>query len=98
MERSPLLPLPEGLCIIHIQEEATTLTISVASICPYSCCPLCTHASSAVHSHYHRTVRDVPCGGRKIVLQLAVRKFFCRNPDCSRKIFAERLSTFVEPW
>jgi transposase len=27
-----------------------------------------------------------------------VRKFFCRNPDCARKIFTERLSSFVEPW
>lgn len=98
MERLSLLSLPEGLSITHIQEEATTLTISVASTHPCSCCPVCAHTSSAVHSHYHRTVRDVPCGGRRVILQLAVRKFFCRNPDCSRKIFAERLSTFVEPW
>src|SRR5205823_5569811 len=25
------------------------------------------------------------------------RKFFCRNPDCSCKIFTERLPAFVEP-
>lgn len=25
------------------------------------------------------------------------RKFFCRNPECSRKIFTERLPPFVEP-
>jgi len=24
-----------------------------------------------------------------------VRKFFCRNPDCSRKVFAERLPDFI---
>lgn len=98
IERSPLLSLPEGLYITHIQEEATPLTIEVASVRLCSCCPLCARASSSVHSHYHRTVRDVPCGGRKLLLRLAVRKFFCRNPDCSRKIFAERLSTFVQPW
>lgn len=98
MEGSPLLSLPDGLCITHIQEEATTCTISVVSTSECSCCPLCTHASSAVHSRYLRTVRDVPCGGRQVLLRLTVRKFFCRNPACSRKIFAERLSTFLEPW
>jgi hypothetical protein len=25
-----------------------------------------------------------------------VRKFFCRNPDCSRKVFTERLPDFIE--
>ncbi|GHO47275.1 hypothetical protein KSX_54380 [Ktedonospora formicarum] len=31
-------------------------------------------------------------------MHLAVRKFFCRNSACQRKIFTERLPTFVEPW
>lgn len=26
-----------------------------------------------------------------------VRKFFCRNPDCCRKVFTERLPEFIEP-
>ena len=98
MEGSSLLSLPEGLYITHIQEEATMCTISVVSTSECSCCPLCAHVSSAVHSRYIRTVRDVPCGGRKVILRLTVRKFFCRNPTCSRKIFAERLSTLVERW
>jgi transposase len=33
-----------------------------------------------------------------VVFHLSVRKFFCRNQDCARKIFTERLPTFVEPW
>jgi transposase len=32
------------------------------------------------------------------VFHLLVRKFFCRNPDCARKIFTERFPTFVQPW
>ena len=30
--------------------------------------------------------------------QLQVRKFFCSNPDCQRRIFTERLPDVVEPW
>jgi transposase len=51
-----------------------------------------------VHSYYHRSVRDVPCGGQSVRLALTVRKFFCRTAGCRRKIFAERLPSFVEPW
>ncbi|GHO48505.1 hypothetical protein KSX_66680 [Ktedonospora formicarum] len=29
---------------------------------------------------------------------LTVRKFSCRNPLCQRKVFAERIPAFVEPW
>jgi len=29
-------------------------------------------------------------------LVFTVRKFFCRNPDCSRRVFAERLPDFIE--
>jgi transposase len=98
MEVSSLLSLPEGLCVEWIKPQAADLLVGVVSVRLSSCCPLCAQASSQVHSQYQRTLRDVPCGGRKVVLRLAVRKFFCRNPDCARKIFTERLPPFVEPW
>jgi hypothetical protein len=31
-------------------------------------------------------------------LQLRVRKWFCRNPHCRRRIFTERLPTVAAPW
>jgi transposase len=34
--------------------------------------------------------------GRPIRLLFTVRKFFCRNPTCSRKVFTERLPDFIE--
>lgn len=98
MERTPLLPLPEGMLIDQIQESETSLFITVIATHPTSCCPLCSQASSSIHSHYSRTVADVPCGGRQVRLSLAVRKFFCRNPLCERKVFTERLPQFIEPW
>ena len=98
MEVSSLLSLPEGLRVERIEPQGALLAIAVVSVRPSSCCPLCSQASSQIHSLYQRTLRDVPCGGRKVVLHLSVRKFFCRNPACARKIFTERLPPFVEPW
>jgi transposase len=98
MEVSSLLSLPEGLRVERLEPQGDLLVIVVVSVRPSSCCPLCAQASSQVHSQYQRTLRDVSCGGRKVVLHLFVRKFFCRNQDCARKIFTERLLPFVRPW
>jgi transposase len=98
MERNPLLPLPEGMQIEQMQEAENEVKVVVIATHPTSCCPLCRQPSCSIHSRYQRTVRDVPCGGRRIQLLLTVRKFFCRNPLCERKIFAERLPDLVHSW
>jgi transposase len=98
MEETSLLFLPEGLQIEQIHITETGLVIEVVATTPTSCCPSCSEPSSSIHCHYRRTLRDVPCGGRPVQLLLTVRKFSCRNPYCDRKVFAERLPAFVEPW
>jgi transposase len=98
MESNPLLPLPQGMQIEQIQASQNEVRITVIATHPTSCCPLCREPSSSIHSRYRRTVRDAPCGGRRVQLALCVRKFFCRNPLCERKIFTERLPDLVRPW
>jgi len=98
MERTPLLPLPEGMLIDQIQDAETHVIVTVMATSPTSCCPLCLEPSSSIHSLYKRTVADVPCGGRPIQLSLTVRKFFCHNSLCERKVITLRLPEVVEPW
>src|SRR6266516_2626803 len=98
MEGSPFLPLPEGMLIDQVQITETGLHIAVVATHPTSRCPLCSKESSSIHSSYRRSVRDVSCGGRQVQLALTVRKFFCRNALCPRKVFTERMPQFVEPW
>lgn len=98
MERSPFLPLPEGMIIGQVEITEAQLKVEVISTQPFARCPECGSPSDHVHCQYQRTVHDVPCGGRRIVLQLSVRKFFCRVPTCPRKVFAERLPDLVQPW
>jgi len=98
MERSPFLPLPEGMIIGQVEMTPTQLRVEVISTQPYAHCPGCGNSSEAVHCRYQRTVRDVPCGGRNVVLQLGVRKFVCRIATCQRRVFAERLPELVQPW
>jgi transposase len=98
MERSPFLPLPEGMVIGQVEIAPTQLTVEVISTQPCACCPGCGNLSVSVHCQYQRTVHDVPCGGRRVVLRLRVRKFACRSASCPRKVFAERLPELVQPW
>jgi len=98
MERSPFLPLPEGMVIGQVEISAAQLTVEVISTQPFAHCPTCGSASDSVHCQYKRTVHDVPCGGRNMVLRLSVRKFRCRTATCPRKVFAERLPELVQPW
>ncbi len=98
MEGTSLLSLPEGILIEQIQITENGLVIQVVTTALTSCCPLCFEPSSSIHCHYRRTLRDVPCAGRRVQLILTVRKFSCRNPYCERKVFAERLPGLVDPW
>src|SRR5581483_1445760 len=81
-----ILPTPTQL-VVHLSRQAATAT-----------CPLCHHCSERIHSRYGRTVADVPCGGRRVILRLSVRKCVCTVASCSRQIFTERLPDFVESY
>jgi transposase len=98
MKAAALLALPEGMEIDQIRITEAGLVVKAASTHPQSCCPLCSQPSSHVHSYYHRTLKDAPCVGRQLQLELSVRKFYCRNSDCERQVFTERLPDLAEPW
>jgi transposase len=96
MKVEPLFSLPKGVEVTSIEVTENGLIISAVSTQPSACCPLCSSAATRVHSHYTRTIADLPCAGQHVRLLLQVRKFFCEVSTCTRKIFAERLTPFVE--
>lgn len=98
MERTSLFALPEGMLVEHIQITEESLVVEVVATSLTSRCPLCSETSESIHCHYRRILRDVPCAGRRVQVALTVRTFSCRNPLCQRKVFAERVPTFMEPW
>jgi zinc-finger of transposase IS204/IS1001/IS1096/IS1165 len=51
-------------------------------------CPACGTWSSRVHGSYVRLVRDLPLGGRPVLIHLTVRRFRCPNPACTKVTFA----------
>lgn len=98
MESSSLFALPEGLEITSLTVVDHVLTINVVATASNSICPLCARAATHIRSSYTRRVADLPCAGRRVQLLLHVRKFRCDTASCPRKIFTERLGSFVKAW
>jgi transposase len=97
MSVAALLPDPKRLHLEYIVAAADAITLVVQSTSPEASCPVCGQRSVRVHSHYRRTLADLPWHGVPVRLQLSCRKFFCDRPDCSRRIFTERLPGIAHP-
>lgn len=93
-----LLPKVPGLTLEDLTIGAGMVSLSVASTRPSASCPICGQESARLHSHYLRTLADLPWGGRAVRLSLRVRRFRCSSPECTRSIFAERLPNLVESY
>jgi transposase len=91
MEGTLFLGLGADFTLEHLVLEQRHLLVTIRSRAAFSCCPICSHPAERVHSHYRRTVRDLPCSGYAVTLQLVVRRLFCCNAACPRRIFTERL-------
>lgn len=50
-----------------------------------------------MHSHYRRRLADAALGGRRTVIDLHARRFFCTNPTCTKKTFAEQVPGLTTP-
>jgi transposase len=61
-------------------------------------CPLCGRRTKRVHSQYERRLADLPWGAYAVTIRLRVRRLFCRNARCKRRIFTERLPGIALPW
>jgi transposase len=95
-----LLPDATALRLEACAMDDTTaqITLRVQSTQTSAPCPLCATPARRIHSAYGRTLADLPWAQYRVCLQLRVRKWFCQNPHCRRRIFTERLPTVAAPW
>ena len=93
-----ILPDPTCLHLLGLAADPTSITATVITTAPTACCPLCERPSPHVHSRYTRRLADLPWHGVAMRLVLHVRKFFCDNAACTRRVFTERLPAVVAPY
>jgi len=89
----------------HVRLETWTLEPAQSAITINLCarqvtarCPLCARRSKRVHSRYVRTLADLPWGEHAVTIRLSIRRLFCDNKKCERRLFAERLPDVAVPW
>lgn len=95
-----LLMLPSYIQLEDWQIDTLTaeITFMLCSTQKVPCCPVCQTPTRRIHSHYERTIADLPWSEFTVCWKLTVRKCFCDNEDCQRRIFSERLLETVAPW
>jgi len=83
---------------VQVLPSPDRITILTAPKPSGSACPLCGAVSSRVHSHYTRTLADLPWQGRAVTVQVRARRFRCATAGCLRQVFAERLPEVAQSW
>ena len=86
-----LFPHLHDFCLLSYRRETTRLVLTCERVTPSAPCPLCGTPAQRIHSRYERTVWDLSVQNVQVLLHLHVRKFYCDQPNCPRRIFTERL-------
>ncbi|MEU4587755.1 transposase family protein [Kitasatospora aureofaciens] len=66
------------------------VTIHAATTGDRAACPSCGTSSARVHSRYRRRLAHTAAGQRRVVIELQVRRFRCRELSCPRATFVEQ--------
>jgi len=92
-----VLLLPDSavlaLVALEVDESIKTIIATAQTTSSEAKCPLCQQPAYRVQSRYVRTLADLSCCGQQVRWFIHVRRFWCENETCLRKIFTERLPT-----
>ncbi|MFI6485922.1 ISL3 family transposase [Nonomuraea sp. NPDC050663] len=86
-----LFPHLGGLLVEKVFRSGRTVRVWARTGTVIAGCPGCDVVSSRVHSRYERQLADTAIGGQEVLIHLEVRRFFCVDPTCPRKTFAEQV-------
>jgi transposase len=78
-----------------VVEADGSVTMSVVPNSHSATCPCCGTPSERRHSWYRRTAMDLPWRKATVRLRIWARRFFCTEPRCERKIFAEHFANLL---
>jgi transposase len=87
----PLLPHLADLAVERVEQSYGLVHLWVSARSAEGTCARCGAVSSRVHSRYERRLDDAPAGGQRVMIRLAVRRFFCSSAWCPAQTFAEQI-------
>jgi transposase len=86
-----LLPHLEAVTVQRVERTDTGLDIRTEPRAVMAACPHCACRSGRVHSRYQRSLVDVAVGGRRVLVWVRVRRFFCDDAGCPARTFVEQV-------
>ena len=75
--------------------EDHQITLGLESTAEQAKCPGCGTESHSLHSKYTRYLTDLPWANCSVLLELQVKRYFCHNPECPKRTFAEQFPEVV---
>ena len=88
-------PCARGIRLTEITIEEESVRLQLTATAPTAACPCWAVSSSSVHRRSQRHLTDLPWRTHAVRLQLTVRKFRCRNPSWTRRLFTAPLPALV---
>ena len=81
---------PAGFVVEHAEIDTDCVFLDERAAAVSATCPCCGASSRRIQSRYMRQAADLPIAGRRVVLRVTVRRFWCDAVLCHRRIVAER--------
>jgi transposase len=90
-----LLPSSSLLTLTTVERSDAGWTVRAQGP-DHARCPRCRQVSTARHSRYVRTLKDLPAVGATVSLQIRVGRWRCGTRACAVRFFADRLPDVAE--
>ncbi|MEV7908224.1 ISL3 family transposase, partial [Streptomyces anulatus] len=92
-----LLPHLGDVEVLAVEDQGPEVVVTARAAAAGARCPRCSVETERRHSGYRRRLRDLTVGGRPVLLELEVRRFFCDNHGCSARTFVEQIAQVTRP-
>lgn len=86
---------PECFVVVSVHSVGENFHILLRSRCSVGTCPDCGRPTRRVQSRYVRRPSDLPLSGRRVILLIEARRFWCDVVVCGRRIFCEQFNKGV---
>ena len=93
-----LLPSSKFLEFCRLERQEDCFLLHLQSKLQDGICPECGTKNRRRYSSYVRKLLDLPWAGIPVRVQVTIKKIHCDNPECHRRIFAERLGEELKPY
>lgn len=89
-------PYLADLQVDKVEDLGSAVLITARSGAGDAPCHGCGLSSARVNSRYRRRLHDLAAGDRPLMIDLEVRRFFCGNPECALRTFAEQVPAVTQ--